>query len=229
MFPAILVTPLKYISHSRRAILHAKDYGWFPGARYTNLRDIRGVQFERIGFIDIDWKNYNFERHLAAVAETRPRLTVARDIEQIGELDRVLREAELLKQYADSIVIVPKCSRMKHRVEALIPPCYLLGYSVPTKYGHTDLPLTDFRRPVHLLGGRPDYQRKLGNWLSVHSLDCNRFTLDAKFGDYFHGTGFRPHPEGGYDRCIRESLKNINKLWSNYSAPITDSEGATFQ
>jgi hypothetical protein len=52
--------------------------------------------------------------------------------------------------------------------------------------------------------------------MPVVSLDCNRFTLDAAFGDYFDGTGFRRHPAGGYERCLRESLRNIGALWHNY-------------
>ena len=48
------------------------------------------------------------------------------------------------------------------------------------------------------------------------SMDCNRFTLDAAFGDYFDGETFRPHPRGGYRRCLRESLRNINALWDDY-------------
>jgi hypothetical protein len=98
----------------------------------------------------------------------------------------------------------------------VIPPDFLLGFSVPTKYGGTAIPMTAFRRPVHLLGGRPDVQRRLGSVLPVVSLDCNRFTLDASFGDYFDGECFRPHPKGGYDRCIDASIRNINELWLDY-------------
>lgn len=59
--------------------------GWRPGARYTNLRDVRHVQFEEYGFLDIDWKNYCFDSHLAAAAKVRPFVTVARDIECISQ------------------------------------------------------------------------------------------------------------------------------------------------
>jgi uncharacterized protein DUF6610 len=52
--------------------------------------------------------------------------------------------------------------------------------------------------------------------MHVRSLDCNRFTLDAAFGDYFNGEIFKPHPEGGYERCIEDSLRNINALWKDY-------------
>ena len=55
------------------------------------------------------------------------------------------------------------------------------------------------RRPVHLLGGRPDVQRRLAELMPVFSIDTNRFTLDAAFGDYFDGEMFRPHPIGGYE------------------------------
>ena len=52
--------------------------------------------------------------------------------------------------------------------------------------------------------------------MPVFSFDCNRFTLDASFGDYFDGEIFRPHPTGGYERCIEESIININALWDDY-------------
>jgi hypothetical protein len=68
-----------------------------------------------------------------------------------------------------------------------------------------------------LLGGRPDIQRKLAEEMKVISLDCNRFTYDARFGDYFDGEIFRPHPSGGYERCLRDSIKNINLLWEDYA------------
>ncbi len=52
---------LKFVTHSKRVSSIAKRLGWLPGARYTNLRDVR--KFDQIGFLDIDWKNYNFRRH----------------------------------------------------------------------------------------------------------------------------------------------------------------------
>jgi len=101
-------------------------------------------------------------------------------------------------------------------IEDLIPATFTLGYSVPTRYGGTTLPPEVFRRPVHLLGGRPDVQRRLADRMHVISIDCNRFTLDAMFGDYFDGSIFRPHPSGGYHVCLKDSIENINTLWNNY-------------
>jgi hypothetical protein len=187
-----------------------------PGARYTNLRDIR--RFERIGFIDIDWRNYSFKRHLEAVKAAKPIMTVARDVEDVGALPSILDQALELRLHCEFVVIVPKHPSLRDVLDSMIPEEFILGYSVPTRYGGTKIPPHAFRRPVHLLGGRPDVQRQIANLMPVVSVDCNRFTLDAAYGDYFDGETFRPHPTGGYARCITESIRNINSLWKGYRA-----------
>jgi len=211
---------LKFVAHSKKAILIAIANGWFPAARYTNLRDINTVPFQNVGFLDIDWKHYDFNKHLETAAATKPKLTVARDVESISELDSILKEAEELKRYSHMVAIVPKDIKMADNLEELIPNDFILAYSVPTKYGSTCLPTKCFKRPVHLLGGRPDVQRNLAKELNVISFDCNRFTFDARYGDYFDGKIFRPHPKGGYDRCLKDSIKNINSLWNDYDCSL---------
>jgi hypothetical protein len=189
-----------------------------PGARYTNLRDVRS--FDRLGFLDIDWTSYDFDRHLDAVKNTRPVITVARDVERKRDLNRILKQADKLAEYADCVIIVPKDPALAVDMNQTIPETFILGFSVRSKYGTTKIPPTAFRRPVHLLGGRPDTQRYLATLMPVVSLDCNRFTLDAAFGDYFDGETFRPHPLGGYERCIADSLANINAIWDDYQPKI---------
>jgi hypothetical protein len=208
---------IKFVAHSKTVTRIANSMGWRAGARYTNLRDIREMPFNGVGFLDIHWKQYNFARHLEAVTATKPLLTVARDIEDISHLAAILDEAEALKCHATHVVIVPKDPALCGRIDRLIPKEYILGFSVPTKYGGTLLSTRNFQRPVHLLGGRPDVQRKLADEMPVVSVDCNRFTLDAAFGDYFDGIRFRPHPLGGYEKCLRDSILNINTLWANYA------------
>lgn len=204
---------LMHVAHSKKVSSIALEYGWFPGARYTNMRDVR--DFEEIGLVDINWKQYDFEKHLNAVSMLKPLFTVARDIEDIHELDDILYQADKLLQHSTFVIIVPKDTRLID-IDTIIPPQYLLGYSVPTRYGGTEIPKESFKRPVHLLGGRPDVQRNLANFMPVVSFDCNRFTLDASFGDYFDGSKFRPHPTGGYENCIRDSIKNITSIWDDY-------------
>lgn len=207
---------LKFVAHSKKAIGIAMKSGWHPAARYTNMRDVKTFTFEGIGFVDIDWKNYCFDRHLETVVDHKPRITMARDVECIFELDSILKEAESLLNHSQQVAIVPKDVNLNGRLSELIPSDFILAYSVPTKYGGTAVSIESFDRPVHLLGGRPDVQRILAERLKVYSMDCNRFTYDARFGDYFDGETFRPHPVGGYDNCLIDSIKNINMLWNDY-------------
>jgi len=214
---------VKFVAHSRTVLSIALKYGWMPAARYTNLRDVRHLG--SVGFLDIDWRNYSFNRHLDAVTSMRPLMTVARDITNRKELDTILHEASLLAKHTRHVVVVPKDPRLGTGLDKLIPPEFVLGYSVPTRYGATAIPPESFKGRVHLLGGRPDVQRHIADAMNVISADCNRFTLDATFGDYFDGVIFRPHPKGGYKRCLRDSILNINRLWEHYKGGKERSNG----
>ncbi|RWO68636.1 MAG: hypothetical protein EOS17_15070 [Mesorhizobium sp.] len=143
-------------------------------------------------------------------------LTVARDIERADDFDHIMREAERLEVHCQYVVIVPKEISLADSMEKDVPKKYIFGYSTPTKYGGTNIDKDHFKRPVHILGGRPDIQRKVADHMNVFSFDCNRFTYDARYGDYFDGTRFVPHPAGGYELCLNESIDNINKLWQTY-------------
>jgi hypothetical protein len=206
---------LKFVNHSATVLDIAVAHGWMPGARYTNLRDVR--RFKQLGFLDIDWSRYDFRRHLEAVTITRPVMTVARDVEDKRDLRRIIDQAYRLLEFAEYVVVVPKDPLLEGRLSSSIPNVFLLGFSVPTRYGGTTISPSAFTRPVHLLGGRPDVQRRLAESMPVFSIDANRFTLDAAFGDYFDGETFRPHPQGGYRRCLVDSVRNIGALWSGYS------------
>lgn len=207
--------PQKYVCHSAKVWKIAEKFGWLPGARYTNLRDVRLA--DRLGFLDIDWKNYNFRKHIAAAKATNPKITVAQDVVDAKDLDLILDQAYSLLEFSDDVIIVPKDISMANMILYLIPDCFVLGYSVPTKYGGTEIGPECFgNREVHLLGGRPDKQRQLAERMAVGSIDTNRFTLDASFGDYFNGERFQRHPIGGYERCIADSLANINRVWDDY-------------
>ncbi len=210
------------MAHGRKVISLAQHHGWRPGARYTNLRDIRHVEFSGLGFLDINWKKYSFEAHERAAAKVRPYVTVARDIECISQVNEILREAGRLQRYATQVIVVPKDPQLETQLHRLIPNEFILGYSVPTRYGGTTISPEAFEWSVHLLGGRPDTQRRLAERMPVVSLDCNRFTYDAQFGDYFDGIRFKPHPVGGYDKCLSDSLVNINALWEDYASPARE-------
>ena len=203
--------PFRFVCHGRPTLRIATSFGWLPGARYTNLRDIRG--FDRIGLIDVDWREYDFKRHLSAVKATCPVVTIARDVERIEDLKKTLDQASELALWCRHVVLVPKDLRFAVEMDR-IPERFILGYSVPTRYGGTAIPVSSFAgRSVHILGGRPDVQYLLSRVLRVFSFDGNRFTVDAAYGDYFNGKRFTPHQRGGYYECIRSSLRGINRLW----------------
>jgi hypothetical protein len=207
---------LKFVNHSATVLEIAVAQGWLPGARYTNLRDVR--RQTKLGFLDIDWKRYDFDRHLETAARLRPLMTVARDVEERRNLKKIIDQAYKLLEFASYVVVVPKDPSLAQNLCKLIPSEFILGFSVPTRYGGTHIAPAAFSRPVHLLGGRPDVQRRMANLMPVFSIDANRFTLDAAFGDFFDGDIFRPHPQGGYRNCLIDSVKNITALWENYAA-----------
>src|SRR5262245_43101010 len=97
---------LRFVTHSKKVQMICSRRGWLPGARYTNLRDVR--EFDSVAFIDIDWKSYDFDRHLAATRQVRPMVTIARDVVEVAALDEILRQAFELARFADRVVIVPK-------------------------------------------------------------------------------------------------------------------------
>jgi hypothetical protein len=205
---------LKFVTHSAAVLEIAAAHGWLPGARYTNLRDTKRIG--RLGFLDINWRKYDFTRHIEAARLTRPVMTIARDIEDGRDLKRIVDQAFKLLEFARHVILVPKDRLLEKRLGVAIPEEFVLGFSVPTRYGGTTLSPLAFKRPVHLLGGRPDVQRALADKMPVVSIDANRFTLDAAFGDYFDGDTFRPHPLGGYHNCLIDSVRNISALWMNY-------------
>lgn len=203
---------VKIICHGRPTLRKAVKLGWLPGARYSNLRDVRG--FDTIGLIDCDWQDYSFKKHLEAVKAVNPYLTVARDLVNRRDLSQLSEQAAELRQHAQYVIIVPKIRRFKDVRATMMHRRHILGYSVPTGYGKTSVSLEHFRGVgVHLLGGRPLAQLQLSRKINVVSFDCNSLTIDASFGKYFDGDKFRKHPRGGYMNCVLDSLRGINAMW----------------
>jgi hypothetical protein len=124
---------LKFVNHSATALEIAISHGWLPGARYTNLRDVR--RFQKLGFLDIDWKRYDFVKHLEITSIARPIMTVACDVEHRRDLKRVVDQAYRLMEFSRYVVVVPKDRLLESKLGNSIPAEFLLGFSVPTRYG----------------------------------------------------------------------------------------------
>jgi hypothetical protein len=111
-------------------------------------------------FADQDWRKPNRTRYMAALAEHRPTMATVLDWEYEEQLPDVLDWAEEAAQYVERVLIVPKVvggiPSIPRRINGRD---VVLGYSVPTKYAGTPVPIWSFSGwPVHLLGGSPHKQ-----------------------------------------------------------------------
>jgi hypothetical protein len=97
------------------------------------------------------------------------------DWELPEQLPEVIDWAEEVAQYSRRLVVIPKVSGMLDAIPERIGGAdVVLGYSVPTSYGGTEVFVGEFgRRPVHLLGGSPHAQMDLSHYLNVVSADGN--------------------------------------------------------
>lgn len=167
-------------------------------------------------FVDNDWENYNHYRHLEMVKRVKPKLATARDICCIDDFDEILTEAEQIARFCQfGVILIPK-------VAVRIPDLdfnYILGFSVPTRYGRCDLPLSYFGdSPVHLLGGSPYRQLEYSRLLNVVSLDCNTFMLLAKYGKSTWPDA-SPREQKLASSCygaFRVSVQRTKQYWSHY-------------
>ena len=145
---------------------------------------------KHIVFIDNEFKGYDHSAHVAAVKLLQPKYATTRDVMNRGQcdaagidfypLEAILDMAAEVEQYAQRVVLIPKYDCVDD-----IPERFMLGYSVPSSYGGTPLPLEAFQgRDTHLLGGSWKLQRKALSVLgkSVVSLDNNMVMKVAQYG-----------------------------------------------
>lgn len=144
--------------------------------------------FSKIFFADNNYKNLNWSRYLAAVEKFKPFMCTVPDLMHPRTLDEVLQMAGSLSKFVSRLIIIPKISGTIPHIPLEINNIpIILGYSVPSSYGATELSLSEFSdRPVHLLGGTPIKQLPLFNTLNVVSLDTNVFTMMACMSGKFY-------------------------------------------
>lgn len=141
-------------------------------------------------FIDNEYTEYNHELHLDYVRTHKPKYATVLDLFtkqqaeklniQYRSFDEIMKYAEELNEYADNVIVIPKYDCIKD-----IPKKFMLGYSIPSKYGGTNLPYDLFTdHKIHLLGGSPKAQWKYFNYSreSVMSVDTNYIYLVSSFG-----------------------------------------------
>ncbi len=180
-----------------------------------------------VALLDSHWEEgrVDWSRHLDVCARLRPALATAPDTLSLDDLDRTLRQAGEIAAYANPL-IVPKCEGMIRRLPREINGRPVtLGYSVPTSYGGSELPLWDYTGwPVHLLGGSPRRQAEVCRYLDVVSADGNVTWLLARRGIVTgeNGAGGKtlrqadgqrwPHGNAPLE-ALRRSLANLRVFW----------------
>ena len=143
-----------------------------------------------IVFADQNWKNPNREKYMRALALHRPRLATVLDWEREEQLDEVLSWADEASRHVKTVIIIPKVMGGIPSIPTQINGVPVrLGYSVPTAYGGTQLPVWEFgKRPVHLLGGSPQAQKMLTHYMNVVSADGNYIQKMAVRNNAFMAT-----------------------------------------
>ncbi len=191
-------------------------------------------------FVDQDWRNPDREKYMAALRQYKPALATVLDWERDEQLPEVLAwAAEAAQHVSEAVIVIPKVMGGISRIpEVICGKSVRLGYSVPTSFAGTELPLWEFgRRPVHLLGGSPGKQLELAHYLNVQSADGNYSTLMAiRYGQFYannkQGRGRTPEwpklhevlNEPAKDDipylCFRLSCINIRAAWLDCRAMI---------
>jgi len=213
----------------------AMDYGFRAGAR------LPWTMHYPVYFADQDWKKPDRKRYMYALMEHHPIMATVLDWENREQLLEVLDWADEVSKYVDKIVIIPKVIGGVRLIPKLIRNKEVfLGYSVPTKYGGTQVPIKEFGdRPVHLLGGSPHTQMKLANIMNVVSCDGNMASKLASIrcAYWVPGTAIHAHDkywptleeadgwkmgEGAPYEAFRRSCNNIRSAWHNWDEETSE-------
>jgi hypothetical protein len=197
---------------------YAASKGYLRGARLDKAS--RYYQHDVcVDFLDMDWNDPDPEGLLEAAERHRPKYVVAGDyLRDEDNTQRVNRRARQLREYADNVIVVPKSPGEL----AEVPEWCVVGYSVPSEYGGTDIPLREYRdisQPIHILGGTPHRQFEVVGklWLdSVCSVDGNSIHKAATIGaKAWHPSVPRWRKVDGEDaveRAYRESVDNLARV-----------------
>lgn len=162
---------------------------------------------------------------MAALKEHRPQVATVLDAEREGQLSEVLGWAEDAAQVVGRVIIIPKASGIIGKLPRRVAGAEIvLGYSVPTSYGGTELGLWEFDGwPVHLLGGSPHAQMRLRYYLRVVSADGNYANMMAtRYCEFWNGKSWcELKDHGGHVakdapyEAFRRSCENIIRAWKH--------------
>lgn len=165
MIPELIFCGGKNENYAKIAIENGYRYGaQLPCVTHGNLY-----------FADQNWKKPNRKSYMDALETHRPFMASVIDFERVEQRDEVLSWAEEASSFVDVVMIIPKVNGEISKLPRKIGKSSIrLGYSIPTKHGGTEVPISEFENwPVHLLGGNPGKQMELFFQMNVVSADGN--------------------------------------------------------
>jgi len=207
----------------------AIEAGYEYGAR------LPGTVHRPIYFADQDWRSPDLARYVEALKEHRPGMATVLDWEHDDQLAEVMSWAEEVAPLVETVIIIPKVFSGIGRLPREIGGRQVrLGYSVPTRYGGTEVPAWEFYGwPVHLLGGSPQRQMEIAKYLDVRSVDGNfAQSMAVRHCQFWvNGTahyannrwwptlreandGVKWPGEDAHHEAFRRSCKNIKEAWN---------------
>lgn len=210
---------IRLICCAKREVLYdiAREEGLLPGAQLPQ-KYVPPDLF----FADQNWKRPNRQRYMEALATHRPYMATVIDIETPEMFDEAISWAEEAAQFVHEVVLIPKVHGIIERIPERIGQVpVVLGYSVPTKFGASELILWEFgRRPVHLLGGAPHQQLELARYLNVISLDGNAIIKGTTtyLSAWSPNGWYKPYEKGAnppnaYLDVFRRSARALVEAW----------------
>ena len=198
----------------------AYEAGWQLGVRSDKYH----YPGYKLALVDVDYKKPDFEKHLARVAKEQPMFATVPDLSDkefdLADVERALVQAERLKDYCQTVLLVPK---LLGQLE-LIPAEYAIAFSIPTKYGGAKFHHSALTgRRVHLLGGSPQEQMRLYYQINtrfggqVISADGNMGQKMAmQFLKYWERSRWVRWPDSSqsqYYPCWQRTCENVYQSW----------------
>jgi len=195
---------------------YAAKKGYLRGARLDKA-DRYANHGVAVDFLDMDWNDPDPDKLIRAAKDHRPKYVVAGDyLRDEDNTQRVNDRARQLRDLAENVIVVPKSpGDFQH-----IPEWCVVGYSVPTEYGGTDIPLREYAslpNQIHVLGGTPHRQFDVVSqlWLeNVCSIDGNSIHKAATIGAKSWHPAV-PHwrkveADDAVERAYRDSVDNLH-------------------
>lgn len=216
------VTVVVTVNGGRKTAHAVRAGGALLGYETSNTRPPTfGVEFCDYPFTD---PSSTLAAHYAAVKRERPLIAVAPDLDTETDEATVYAQADLLAEYADAVVVVPKAVHPR-----AVPDRFRVGVPLANFGGaaSTPWPWDAYRETddLHLLGGSPTTQLEFGRYIDgVSSLDGAAVLKGAAMGSVWAPTPERNwHPTGGeqmgfYDR-VTASIENVVEAWRTRRCP----------